>query len=100
MLLCEPLCKLVLITATDVSKFAEVFNQSFINNICLCTSYCKRSDYDAVYIFRAFDETLSRSEQINESSSSVNVITDSCVENLIPKNDGFFPKRDTLLIGT
>ena len=43
------------------------------------------------------DETLSRYEQINESSSSVNV---SCVETLIPENDDFFPKCDTLSIGT
>ena len=37
------------------------------------------------------DKTLSRYEQINESSSSVNVSTDSCVETLIPENDNFFP---------
>ena len=42
------------------------------------------------------DETLSRYEQIDESSPSVNVITNSCVETLIPENDDFFPKCDTL----
>ena len=52
------------------------------------------------------DETLSRYEQINESSSSVNVtcvetlIDDSCVETLIPENDDFLPKCDTLSTGT
>ena len=43
------------------------------------------------------DETLSRYEQINESSSSVKV---SCVETLIPENDDFLPKCDTLSTGT
>ena len=47
------------------------------------------------------DETLSRYEQINESSSRVNVgwvenLIDSCVETLIPENDDFFPKCDNL----
>ena len=46
------------------------------------------------------DETLSRYEQIDESSSSVNVSTDSCVKTLIPESDDFFPKCDTLSIGT
>ena len=46
------------------------------------------------------DETLSIYEQIDESSSSVNVSTDSCVETLIPENDDFLPKCDTLSIGT
>ena len=46
------------------------------------------------------DETLSRYEQINESSSSINVSTDSCVEILILEKDNFFPKCDTLSIGT
>ena len=42
------------------------------------------------------DKTFSRYEQINESSSSVNISTDSCVETLIPENDDFFPKGATL----
>ena len=42
------------------------------------------------------DKTFSRYEQINESSSSVNISTDSCEETLIPENDYFFPKRATL----
>ena len=51
------------------------------------------------------DETLSRYEQINESSSSVKVscvetLIDSCVETLIPENDDFLPKCDTLSTGT
>ena len=46
------------------------------------------------------DETLSRYEQIDESSSSVNVSTDSCVETLIPESNDFFPKCDTFSIGT
>ena len=46
------------------------------------------------------DETLSIYEQIDESSSSVNVSTDSCVETLIPENDDSLPKCDTLSIGT
>ena len=62
--------------------------------------YCKRSDHDAVYIFKAFEKTLSKYEQINERSSSVNAITDSCVETLIPENDDFFLKSDTLSIRT
>ena len=61
----------------------------------------KHSDHDVVYIFTAFlDETLSRYEQIDESSSSVNVSTDSYVETLIPEIDDFFPKCDTFSIGT
>ena len=51
------------------------------------------------------DEALSRYEQINESSSSVNVggvetLIDSSVKTLIPENDDFFLKCDTLSIGT
>ena len=44
------------------------------------------------------DEALSRCEQINESSSSINVSTDSCME--ILENDDFFPKCNTLTIRT
>ena len=44
--------------------------------------------------------SLPRYEQIDESSSSVNVSTDSCVKTLIPESDDFFPKCDTLSIGT
>ena len=47
-----------------------------------------------------FDETLSRYDQIDESCFSINVSTDSCVETLIPENDDFLPKCDTLSIGT
>ena len=42
---------------------------------------------------------MSKYEQIDESSSSVNVSTDSCGETLIPENDEFFPKCDTFSIG-
>ena len=51
-------------------------------------------------ILQLLDETLPRYEQIDESYPSVNVSTDSCVETLIPENDDFFPKCDTLSIGT
>ena len=50
--------------------------------------------------FQLLDEALSRCEQINESSSSINVSTDSCMETLIPENDDFFPKCNTLTIRT
>ena len=46
------------------------------------------------------DKTLSRCEQINESSASVNVSTDSCVETLIPENDNFFPICEIFSTGT
>ena len=46
------------------------------------------------------DKTLSRYKQIDESSSRVNVSTDSCVETLIPENDDSFPKCYTLSIRT
>ena len=46
-----------------------------------------------------FDETLSRYEQINKSSSSINVSTDSCIVTLIPENDGFFPNVTSFLLG-
>ena len=46
--------------------------------------------------FQLLDETLARYEQINESFSSANISTDSCVESLIPENDGLFSKCDTL----
>ena len=43
------------------------------------------------------DDPLSRYKQINESSSSVNISTCSCVETVFPENDDdLFPKRDTL----
>ena len=45
-----------------------------------------------------FDETLSRYEQINKSSSSINVSTDSCIATLIPEND-FFPNVTSFLLG-
>ena len=41
---------------------------------------------------------LSRYEQLNESSSTLNVSTDSCAKTLIL--DDFFPKCDTPFIGT
>ena len=50
-------------------------------------------------ILQLLDETLSIYEQVDESSSSVNFSTDSCVETLIPENDDFFPKCDTFPLG-
>ena len=46
-------------------------------------------------------DTLIRYEQINESSSSVNISTGNYVETIIRANDDdFFPKCDTLSIRT
>ena len=46
-------------------------------------------------------DTLIRYEQINESSSSVNISTSNYVETIIRANDDdFFPKCDTLSIRT
>ena len=51
-------------------------------------------------ILQLLDEILPRHEQINESSASANLSTDSWVETLIPENDVLFPKCDTVSIGT
>ena len=71
-----------------------------LSSVWLNTSYSKHSDHTQFRFLQVLDETLSRYEQINESSSSANVSADSCVETLIPENDDFFPKCDTLSIGT
>ena len=51
-------------------------------------------------ILQLLDEILPRHEQINESSASANLSTDSWVETLIPENGVLFPICDTLSIGT
>ena len=66
----------------------------------LNTSYSKHSDHDAFYILQLLDETLLRCEQIDGSSFSINVSTNSCVETVIPENNDFFPKCNTFYIGT
>ena len=71
-----------------------------LSSVWLNISYSKHNDHDAVYIFTAFRWNFSRYEQIDESSFSVNVSTDSCVETLIPENNDFFPKCDNLFIET
>ena len=60
----------------------------------LNTSYSKHSNHDAFYILQLLDETLLRCEEIDESSFSINVST------VIPENNDFFPKCNTLYIGT
>ena len=50
-------------------------------------------------LLQLLNETLSRYEQIDVSYSSVNVITDSCVETLIPESDDFFPKESPFPLG-
>ena len=73
----------------DIHKKTQ--NKTKKNNTAIMTQFT---------FLQLLDETLSRYEQIDESSFSVNVSTDSCVETLTPENDDYFPKCDTLSIGT